>query len=260
MDQDEEGEEEGGKSVESVGDLGELLDVLQYLVFLLHHFEYLEHPCQLYELVHSTYSGDSDNLIKIFRVSQNFVEWNNGEDINEEPGLDIALADDLPVLDQVEVLIVKCCVEDNDYVHQEKEINDIVYYQPILFFFLDKSDPAWSDQARKDENQHNEHVPIHFEGVLRLDHAYLLVLSPGGETPLLVLPKVSCVAIIPNFFLAGGAFKAVHMESLGSLQSQSSGLDQIPLISFRQVLGGILLLDGLDMDNSALSFWVLGDE
>lgn len=88
----------------------------------LHHSQKFD---QLDELVQSTGPRDPNKFIKIL-CTENNLNRNDGNEIYHEPRAQVFLCNSLPVLNNIEILIIIGCVENDAHIYEEEKVNNCV--------------------------------------------------------------------------------------------------------------------------------------
>ena len=119
----------------------------------LHQFEYF---------IQATDAGVPDE-IGTLTVRVHGLERNNGNEVNEEPAGHIVPNNDLAIVDDKCVVIVEARVEYKKDVNQEEHVDRVVDHLPRLVHVFKQCELHRRDDARVDQNECDEKVPVQLE-------------------------------------------------------------------------------------------------
>ena len=91
------------------------------------------------------------------------LERNNGNEVDKEPTGQIVPDNDLAINFDRPVVIVEAGVEYEDDVNQEEHVDRVVDHLPRLVHVFKQCELNRRDDARVDQNERNEKVPIQLE-------------------------------------------------------------------------------------------------
>ena len=89
------------------------------------------------------------------------MKWNGGEEVDEEPCLDVSLCD-LGSAHDKQPLVLKGTEECEDDVQKEARVNQKVEDKLSCRCFVDEADSIWYNQGSVQQEKHNPHVPCLF--------------------------------------------------------------------------------------------------
>ena len=104
---------------------------------------------------------------------QKQLEGNDREDVYPEPARQVALGDLVTIGNDVVVVIDNGRVEDQDDVDEEEAVDGVVDDVPLTtqLIVIIQSYLRRCDDARENQQHCDEHVPVEFEGIARVEEA-----------------------------------------------------------------------------------------
>ena len=147
-------EYEKDKSFEAFAQVQFTFCFLEEWALWFENFENSNQPRQLYQLVHSADSCDSDYAVHtrarplviswslVFRIVTsgndflNIANRKDGEQIDEKPSTYVIDRNDTSILDHLKVLIIVRSIKNQDHVHEEYQIHCPIDDFPLKIVFF----------------------------------------------------------------------------------------------------------------------------
>lgn len=129
------------------------------------------------EFVKLSNSSDSDERIDVRSNKQ--LKWQNCENIDEKPGLQVQQRNSLSIINDVELIILDSTEESDKDLKQKKAVDHHIHHSEsiVLLGEFFKGKVKWRGKGRDEQHQTHEHVPVKLTWVVRVNHAALPLLD-----------------------------------------------------------------------------------
>ena len=156
---------------------------------------------QLHQFEDLVDTADARQPNQIGRVAaaEHQFERQNGDQVEEEPTLDVVYCNFAPLLNDLKVIVVDGCIENDHYVQQEHTVHNVVDDGPSAFHLLVEGKLNWRDDARIYQYACDDDVPVCLVFVLWRDEAVAGWLAFNDGFGDLVLKNFAEGQNVPTF-------------------------------------------------------------